>query len=156
LPIHIQSAAEVWLVGDGPERRHLELLAEELDIVGRVRFCGHVGYSDLFGYFEQSDVFVLPTRSDYRALVGFEALSMGMPLLVSKFDGASEEIIDQGENGYIFDPHDTPHFTNLLQWFALNTDSLAAFRRRSSKKASEYTFDRAAKTLVSATLRCMS
>lgn len=64
-----------------------------------------------------ADVFVLPTRDDNYAAVVHEAACMAMPLLISKYAGASGPLVDEGYNGYVFDPYDIQEFTSLMAKF---------------------------------------
>ncbi|RYD86105.1 MAG: glycosyltransferase [Verrucomicrobiaceae bacterium] len=69
----------------------------------------------------EADVFVLPTREDTYAAVVHEAACLGLPLLISKYAGASEALVENGVNGYVFDPEDCESFTRHLERF-MNAD----------------------------------
>ncbi len=53
----------------------------------------------LLRLFAQSDVFVLPTRGDCLPLVGMEALSAGLPLVVTRVGGLPD-LVREGETGF--------------------------------------------------------
>ena len=58
------SNAELWILGDGPERNALEAQAEKLGVKDRVRLIGRVKPDEIPAWLQQCDVGVLATRSD--------------------------------------------------------------------------------------------
>jgi glycosyltransferase involved in cell wall biosynthesis len=100
------------VVGDGPELEPLRGLARELGIAERVGLPGRVPHESVLDYYALIDVFVVPRR-DVRVchlvtpLKPFEAMSMGIPLLVSDV-AALHEVADPGTRGLAFTP-DQPH-----------------------------------------------
>jgi glycosyltransferase involved in cell wall biosynthesis len=70
-----EPAWELWLIGDGPERPALQAQAEDLVLMGRVRFLGfRYNVNDFLG---ASDVFVLPSRAEATAMALLEAMAAG-------------------------------------------------------------------------------
>lgn len=58
------SDARFVVVGDGPERERLRVLAEDLNIGDRVQFVGYVPYRALFTYARAADFYVDPLNFD--------------------------------------------------------------------------------------------
>jgi glycosyltransferase involved in cell wall biosynthesis len=56
--------AELWILGDGPERDALAALSQNLGVQGRVRFVGRVKPEEVSKWLLQCDIGLLPTRSD--------------------------------------------------------------------------------------------
>jgi len=54
-------------------------------------------------HFAKADVFVLPTYQDSLGLVFLEALSFGLPIIATAMY-ATSEFVEDGQNGFIFDP----------------------------------------------------
>lgn len=54
---------QIHIAGDGPARRDLEQLAQELGIANRVHFDGVIASSQMPAYLQQLDVLVLPSRT---------------------------------------------------------------------------------------------
>jgi glycosyltransferase involved in cell wall biosynthesis len=63
-----------------------------------VRWIGPVRRSEVMDVYRQSDVFILPTLSDGYALTQLEALSVGVPVIASKYCG---EAVEHGHNGWL-------------------------------------------------------
>ena len=95
------------LVGDGPTRGALEEKAAELGIQKNVIFAGYS--NQVVEILRLTDVSVLMTNARFHA-EGLsnsllESLAMGVPAIGSK-GGGTGEIIDDGVNGFIVNPHD--------------------------------------------------
>jgi glycosyltransferase involved in cell wall biosynthesis len=98
----------VHIVGDGPERPHLEQLANELQISDRVHFDNTISSSAMPAYLQQLDVLVLPSRTKSnwkeqfgRALV--EAMACEIPVVGSD-SGEIPHVI--GSAGLLFPEED--------------------------------------------------
>ncbi len=94
---------ELIIVGDGPLRGHLELLASKLGVLPRVKFLGL--REDVSDILCTSDCLVLPSRREGFGLVIIEAFSAGIPVIVSDFPSA-REIVQDGDNGVIVKQND--------------------------------------------------
>lgn len=81
-PVHL------LLVGDGPERMNLERLAADRQVT--VTFVGHV--SDVRPYYQQADVFVLPSHSEGSPNVLIEAMAAGRPIVATEVGGVPETV----------------------------------------------------------------
>jgi glycosyltransferase involved in cell wall biosynthesis len=90
------------LVGDGPERGNLESTVRELQL-SNVLFAGAVSYEDTALYYSLADVFVMPSLEDKWSLVVPEAMTCGLPVLCSIYNGCWPELVREGENGWVFD-----------------------------------------------------
>lgn len=87
----------VWIIGDGPERKSLELLAEKLEIP-----CTFWGFrSDIPELMNRSKIVVLPSRNEGFGLTLLEAMACGTPVIGRKTGGIPELIT--GENGLLFE-----------------------------------------------------
>jgi phosphatidyl-myo-inositol dimannoside synthase len=86
------------IVGEGPERERLELLAERLRIAHRVRFLGRVDAATLPEVYDLADVFVHLRGGGRRGLADpdgsalLEALASALPVVVTARAAAIEGI----------------------------------------------------------------
>ncbi|MBK9924763.1 MAG: glycosyltransferase family 4 protein [Anaerolineales bacterium] len=88
------------IVGDGPERESLEMLAQE--IYPSAEFVGAKHGAELKTYFEEADLFVLPGTG---GLAVQEAMSYGLPIIVAQGDGTQDDLVREG-NGWQITPDD--------------------------------------------------
>lgn len=106
------------LVGDGPRREKLELLAESYGVSDRVHFIGRVDHDDIPDYYSLIDVFVVPRTRERAAtyvtpLKPFEAMAMGRPVVVSDLP-ALTEIAPSPERGWSFAADDARGLADVL------------------------------------------
>ena len=92
------------IVGDGPERETLECMAERATHPDRLVFVGHLPYQKLGSIYAQSDVFVMPTRGDYRNVAVLEAMRFGLAVIVSRHDGNVLSTIRKDVNAVVVEP----------------------------------------------------
>jgi glycosyltransferase involved in cell wall biosynthesis len=86
---------EVWIGGDGPERRNLERLATSLDIASQVRFLGMLSREKVRENMWQASAFVLPSYYETFGVVFVEAMSTGLPAIGTRCGGPEEIITPQ-------------------------------------------------------------
>lgn len=73
------------LAGQGPDVKSIHQKVDELGLTDRVRFTGHVtGEQDLYGLYENADLFVFPSLYDTSGMVVREAAAMGTPSVVDR------------------------------------------------------------------------
>lgn len=87
------------IVGDGPDRKNLEELADELEISSKVLFTGMVQPTQVQEYYQIADVFVSASTSETQGLTYIEAIANGLPLLCRR-DKCLEGVVQDGVNGY--------------------------------------------------------
>ena len=95
-----------WVVlGDGPYRQMLEMLAEELGLQTRVRFLGRVSDHEMHAWHELSTLFVHPTLYEGSSLVTLEAMAHRRAVIASAAGGLPDKV-RPGENGWLVAPGD--------------------------------------------------
>ncbi|MGB9979497.1 glycosyltransferase family 4 protein [Methanobacterium sp.] len=113
------------VVGDGPEKSKLEVLAGELGIKDNVIFTGNIDNSLLGGYYLLSNVFVLPSITTYFAdacpLVVNEAMYFAKPVITSDAVGTTF-MIQNGKNGYVVPERDEDSLCNAIYKIISNPD----------------------------------
>jgi glycosyltransferase involved in cell wall biosynthesis len=75
------------VVGDGFDRAECEQLTGRLGLAGRVRFHGWLPRPEVMGFYRSCDVFVFPSYREPAGGAALEAMSHGLPLLVSDRGG---------------------------------------------------------------------
>jgi len=98
-----QFSWRLTLVGGGGLCHKLEAMAHQLSLDRTVEFAGQV--DDPFPILSQSDIFVLPSRSEGMSNALLEAMAHGLPCIVTDIAG-NNEVIRHNENGLLVQPDD--------------------------------------------------
>jgi glycosyltransferase involved in cell wall biosynthesis len=136
------------IVGDGPSRKALTKQVQELGLENYVTFKGF--QSNITSFLEEADLYVLPSFSEGFPNALVEAMYNGLPCVATKIGGASE-IIEDGTNGYLIDPHDSGHiYTILERMILMPEDELAAMGQRAKQHVLDsYSLERHMESLFS-------
>jgi glycosyltransferase involved in cell wall biosynthesis len=133
------------LVGDGPLRRDLEGLAEQLDLAGRVRFIGSASQDDLVALFHAADLLALPsvTPNEAFGLVQLEAHACGVPVVSTALPTGVPFANLHGVTGLVVAPGDSEELAAALG-LLLEDESLRAElgRRARARLLDEFTLGR--------------
>jgi UDP-glucose:(heptosyl)LPS alpha-1,3-glucosyltransferase len=109
--VKVDQSFRLLIVGD-PRTAAFERQARRLGISDRVCFAGY--YRDTSNCYFASDFLVHPTFYDPCSLVVLEALACGLPVITSRFNGASE-LLDPPHDGFVVaDPHDANHLAECI------------------------------------------
>lgn len=138
----------VVFVGGGEEAEELSRLISSFGLAKVVHQIGQVRYENLGAYLRACDVFVLPTLEDIWAVAPLEAMAFEKAVLCSRHAGA-KEMVQQGRNGFIFDPHDPPELADCMARFIHQPELIPQFGACSKQMISPYTPRRAATVLAS-------
>jgi glycosyltransferase involved in cell wall biosynthesis len=115
--------AGLCLVGDGPDREHVERRAHELGIA---RHCFYLGYQDdVSDWYAAFDAFVLPSANEGTPVSAIEALAAGRPVVASRVGGVPDVVRD-GQDGFLVESGDVEALADRLAELAAD----AELRRR--------------------------
>ncbi len=117
------TSRELLFVGEGPMRSQLEAYVKFHNLAG-VRFVGGLLWHQVPAYLAQSKILVLPSLSEPWGLVVNEALTCGMPVIVSERCGCSADLVQDGVNGFTFNPESVEALTEAMQFYAQNPDAV--------------------------------
>ena len=121
---------KLLLVGDGPELEAIKRNVEERRLSAGVIFLGdRESVADIL---PAGDVFLLPSEHESFGLAALEAMSSGLPAVTSNIGGL-HEVIQEGETGFLRDPHDVEGMAEIIVELFSDDD----FRRRIGLKARE-------------------
>lgn len=130
--------AQLHLVGDGPERDRLKMLARELGVAQAVRFWGWQQKSQPF--YEMMDVLLLPSHTEGLPNVILEAMAMGVPVAATDVGGVGD-LLDHGHCGVILS-QDQNTWAPRLSYLLASTDRRKMIAQLARARVeSRYTFE---------------
>lgn len=113
--------------------------AERLGVADRVVFLGH--RDDPRDCYFGADFLVHPTFYDPCSLVALEALACGLPVVTSRYNGASELLTPPNDGMVVQDPHNAAELAASMHRFTDRTyraESSAAARQTGNKWTFEH------------------
>jgi glycosyltransferase involved in cell wall biosynthesis len=136
--------ARLALVGDGPNRQALEKHFAGTN----TNFVGYLAGQELASAFASSDAFVFPSRTETLGLVLLEAMAAGCPVVAAR-SGGIPDIVEDGINGYLFDPTDENGAIAATQALLSQTETREMLRQNARHEAERWSWSAATKQLQS-------
>lgn len=137
--------SELLIFGRG-EQEYQDLLQKMIPAnQGNIRFLGHVPQIELWQYYQNSDVFVLPSLSEGSALVVYEAMSAGLPIITTSHAGA---VLRDGIDGFIVPIRDVKAIQDQLTFLYEHPQKRRAIGATAREYAGEFTWERYRKRLL--------
>ena len=115
--------ARLLLVGDGPDRDHLERYAHELGVMKRCLFLGY--QEDVARFYDAIDALVLPSVNEGTPVSVIEALAAERPAVATRV-GGTPDVIRDGIDGFLVDPADNGELAARLAELAHDAPRRAA------------------------------
>lgn len=126
------------IVGHGPQANSLRKLTDNQELKEIVEFTGFAPQTALPRIFRDSDILVLPSKSETWGLVVNEAMLSGLPVAVSDRCGCVADLV-KPETGWTFSPDSEADLTRLLGRIAdTPREVLEEMGRAGKALASEY------------------
>jgi glycosyltransferase involved in cell wall biosynthesis len=93
---------------------------------------GFVQPKDFKSILDQSDIYLLPSTFEPWGVSAHEMACAGFPMILSKEVGASEVFLEDGKNGFLFQPTDKEELKRKMKLMAsLNDNDLQKMREHS-------------------------
>ncbi len=125
---------DLWLLGDGPERKRLEALARDYGVGQFVKFLGF--QQNPFRFIARADVFVLTSTYEGFGNVLIEAMACGTPVVATRSPGTIE-IVTHGENGLLVE-HDPDSIAGAIGALLADPAKRDAIRARARESVTHY------------------
>jgi colanic acid/amylovoran biosynthesis glycosyltransferase len=134
--------ASLTVVGGGARQPMLEELATKFGVDSSVRWMGAIGQDEIRDFYEDADIFCLPSFAEGIPVVLMEAMAMGLPVVTSRIAGIPELITNDAE-GLLVRPARSDELADALERLC----SSAALRAEMGQKGrarveSDYQIDR--------------
>jgi glycosyltransferase involved in cell wall biosynthesis len=124
---------DLVLLGDGPLKPTLDSQLSTLNLQQHVHLPGFKQYDELPVYYGLADVFIHASTTEQWGLVVNEAMASGLPVLVSHRCGCAADLVQEGVNGFTFDPYDVEKLASLMFKLSTLDSQLSAFGAASRK-----------------------
>ncbi len=131
------------LAGTGDALSDYQALVHRLELHRQVRFLGYVPREQIPTCYAAAHVFVLPSYNEGMSVAALEAMAAGLPVVLTP-TGGTDELVEEGVNGLIFEWGDIDQLTGHLRHLAEDRSLVRAMGSASRRRAAQFTWERAA------------
>lgn len=107
--------------GTGPQRKELESICQQKGIQNNILFTGGLDVTQLIKWYSIADLFVLPSLSEGRPTVIYEAMACEIPIIATDVGGVSEQIKNE-YNGIVIPPMSSNLLITNINYLLGNED----------------------------------
>lgn len=126
------------LVGDGYLKDALDSQAKSLGVSDKVHLIGFKQYGDLPAYYASARAFVHASKVEQWGLVVNEAMASGLPVIVSNRCGCAPDLVEEGSNGWTFNPDDRAQLSSLLRTAHHQEQSLSVMAEQGRQRIAHW------------------
>ena len=136
------------IIGEGSERKRLELMAAELGLTC-ISFLGRLPRAETLAKMRDAFCLLFPSECyENFPLTIAEAFACGTPVICSRL-GAMQEIVEDGRTGLHFGVGDADDLAAKMEWAWTHPDEMKAMRREARQEyESRYTAERNYEMLI--------
>lgn len=109
-----QQAWDLVICGNGQEEAFIRQQILKNELTDSVHLPGFITYQAIVDWFALASTFIHPALQEQWGLVVNEAMASGLPVVVSKRCGCFRELINEGVNGFGFNPDDSRQLSQLM------------------------------------------
>jgi glycosyltransferase involved in cell wall biosynthesis len=139
---YCKNKPQLTLLGDGPERRHLEQLAGRLACRASIHFAGQVNRIELSRRLLAADLCVQPSLTEGFSKAWLDAMVHGLPVICSDVGAARSVIGENGDRGWLVRPGDEEGLAARLSAVLSDSIDWPSLRRRCREFAEARTLER--------------
>jgi alpha-1,3-rhamnosyl/mannosyltransferase len=144
----------LWLAGGTTEASAPWLRAiAEPPLNGHVTHLGYVAAAARYDLYARASMLVLPSHLEGFGMTALEAMTAGVPAIVSR-RGALPEVA--GDAAQMIEPDDVEGLAAAMRRYLDDPDSAAAATERGLRRARQYSWDASAQTLLAAYSRVLA
>jgi glycosyltransferase involved in cell wall biosynthesis len=132
--------AQLWIVGDGPDRPVLESLAAHLNVLNDIIFFGF--QENPYKFINRSEIFVHTSRFEGFGNIILEAMACGVPVIATDCPFGPREIINNGEDGILVPVSDEKALAKELKMVLENNEARKRFVKNAHRRLLEFTPER--------------
>jgi glycosyltransferase involved in cell wall biosynthesis len=136
------------IMGEGPERFHIDKLVRQLGLGETVRLLGNVSEEEKFQILHLSDCFISTTVHEGFGLVFLEAMECGLPILCYNNGGQNDFLIN-GRTGFMVELGDKKELIKCLEKLINNFELVNAMRHYNMSVVKSYYIDKCAEKYLS-------
>jgi len=136
---------DVILVRVGKQSKSVRRLIQKLDIVEKVRYFENISENELPFFYNMADIFVMPSFYEGFGLPALEAMSCGIPVIVSNMSSLPEIV---GDAGMQINPYSVKEIYERMKQLLNDTNLQKEFKEKGLEQAKKFTWQKTANEIA--------
>ncbi len=136
---------QIRIVGNGPERKRLMQVSEELRLKQVVQWVGDVSIAELAEEYNRSDMFCLPSVQEGFGIVFLEAMAAGKPIVAARAAAVPEVV----RHGILVEPQNVEALAEAILRLYQDPDLRRSLSSDGLRDVERFGIDRVAKRFLS-------
>lgn len=141
---------ELIIVGDGEKEIELKELVKNLDISDKVTFHSNVSNDEIMSFYQNSDLFILPSVNEAEAfgIVQLEAMSNALPVINTLLNSGVPFVSLDGFSGLTVKPADSESLKQAILKIITDKDFYEKLSKNSLDRSAEFTREKMANSYL--------
>lgn len=148
-----QIPAKLLMIGDGPERTHIEMMSREMACSDKITFLGK--QEAVEEILSVCDLFILPSETESFGLAALEAMACEVPVISSNAGGIPEVNI-HGETGYLSNVGDVADMAKNALQILKDETTLKHFKANALNRARHFNLESIMEQYVTVYKNCLN
>ncbi len=133
------------IIGEGKSRNRLNKLSQTMKIAKKVHFQGYVPHEMVPEFYKEADVFILSSMNEGMSNTALEAISSGLPLILTQVGGTTELI---NNNGFVVDIRAPKQIARAIKRLYNNPDLNKTMGINSRRHAKQFDWQNVAQSYL--------
>ena len=138
-----RNQTQLWIIGNGTERKPLENLSRSLNIDNKITFLGKLPNDQLPDYYAAADIFIAPSISDStgdtegQGVTLVEAMASATAIISTDTGGISE-VIEHNQTGILVPPQNPAKLKSAIAELITNKKLRGDLASKGNQSAENY------------------
>lgn len=135
----------IVIAGDGPLRDRIATHFQELGLSAAL--LGRIPPDNVPALLSNCDIHITTSEKETKGLTVLEAFAAGIPVIAPRAGGVIDSI-QNGENGFLFNPGNQHDFISKLEYLTRNSDLRQTMGNNAKAYIFDYTWEKATERLI--------
>jgi rhamnosyl/mannosyltransferase len=140
----------LFIIGNGEEEKSLKNLSKKFSLHNKINFLNNISNSELKNYYNNSDLFILPSINEAEAfgLVQLEAMIHGLPVINTNLNSGVPFVSINEYSGLTVTPSNVQDLKSAILKISNNKDLYEKFSINAINRAKEFSIDKLASSYI--------
>ncbi|MDP2924262.1 MAG: glycosyltransferase, partial [Candidatus Omnitrophota bacterium] len=137
----LEENLKLKVIGDGPYKKTLIEEIKDNKLEKFIEVLGGISNKDIIQYYQEADIFFMPSMEEGFPRVLLEAMAMGVPYVASEV-GSVREISCETAQRFLVKSGDVAMFAHKIEALISDKETYEKFKEEELEKVQEYSMDK--------------